>query len=218
MAGEVASVANNVATQSGQVVLTGATNYGNAIKRGDGYEAGRIVGRTATATALMLEGVPEGKAVSKVSTIFHGTEKQALKREAGTVATKAESGEAQQLTTIDTKTNIQVEQISNVGAKRGPKTDPNAPHNKKIRETADGITDGEVIAGGGRLPEKAIPTPGGIKDSRRPDILVRNPDGSIRAINVGKTKTDGTPIKREAQAITDLEQTDIKTEFVPLDQ
>ena len=45
-------------------------------------------------------------------------------------------------------------------AKTGPKPAGTGPHNKKIAETADLVTDGEIIAGGGMLPEKAINTPG----------------------------------------------------------
>jgi RHS repeat-associated protein len=105
------------------------------------------------------------------------------------------------------------------GAKRGPKTDPNAPHNKKIREVASKITDGRVVAGGGVAPERLIPTPGGAKAGRRPDILVERPDGSLYAINVGRTTASGAPVPREVKAMNDLSNKGgIPTTFVPYDR
>jgi hypothetical protein len=91
-------------------------------------------------------------------------------------------------------------------AKSGPKTDPTAPHNARIKAEADALeADGhEILAGGRRKPEKAIPTPGGHKDSRRPDILYKTPDGTVKGRNVGKTKADGTPVTREQKAMEDL--------------
>jgi len=90
--------------------------------------------------------------------------------------------------------------------KRGPKTDPNAPHNKRIREIADKIENdgGNILAGGGRLKEQKIYTPGGYKDSRRPDILYRGSDGAVKGVNVGRTKADGSPVPREVKALDDL--------------
>ncbi len=79
------------------------------------------------------------------------------------------------------------------------------------------VTDGEIIAGGGILPERVIQTYGGILNSRRPDILVKKPDGSLYGINVGKTTAKGAPIKREVQAIYDLEDAGLPMHFVPYD-
>jgi RHS repeat-associated protein len=95
------------------------------------------------------------------------------------------------------------------GKKRGPKTDPNAPHNKKIRETAEKLKGegNRIIAGGQQegLPEAVIPTPGGKKSQRRPDIIYETPTGERRGVNVGLTQADGvTPVKREREAIQDL--------------
>ena len=107
------------------------------------------------------------------------------------------------------------------GAKRGPKTDPDAPHNATIREIADILEAGgnEILAGGGRVAEKAIPIPlGGHKGSRRPDILFKTADGDIRAVNVGRTRADGTPVSREVAAIEDLEAAGVPVEFVPYDR
>jgi hypothetical protein len=59
---------------------------------------------------------------------------------------------------------------------RGPSTDPNAPHNKTIREIGDLIraAGGKIIAGGGYLPEKLISTKCGKKSGRRPDVLYKD--------------------------------------------
>ncbi|MFC4701776.1 RHS repeat-associated core domain-containing protein [Glaciecola siphonariae] len=105
------------------------------------------------------------------------------------------------------------------GAKRGPKTDPDAPHNKKIREVGDQIeaAGGVVIAGGGRLPEQLVRTPGGNKSGRRPDILYQDCNGMLCGINVGKTKADGSPIKREQQALDDLNNAGLPTRFEQYD-
>ncbi len=106
------------------------------------------------------------------------------------------------------------------GAKRGPKTDPNAPHNAKIREVAAGIKPPDrVIAGGGVAPERLIPTPGGHKAGRRPDVLVERPDGSLYAVNVGRTQASGATVPREVKALDDLNnRAGIPTTFVPYDR
>lgn len=107
------------------------------------------------------------------------------------------------------------------GAKRGPKTDPEAPHNAKIRSEADKLeAEGNtILRGGGREKEQLIPTPGGKKSGRRPDILHRSPDGQLRGRNVGKTKADGTPVPREVDALDDLNGPGgLPTDFVPYDR
>lgn len=102
--------------------------------------------------------------------------------------------------------------------KKGPKPFGKGPHNKKIKEVADSVQDGQVIRGGQTgVPEAIIDTPDGLKSHRRPDILVERPDGSRYGINVGKTTKNGAPIKREAQAINDLEGADLEMHFVPYD-
>jgi len=103
-------------------------------------------------------------------------------------------------------------------AKTGPKPAGTGPHNKKIADTADMVSDGKVIAGGGKYPERVIQTPGGVKNSRRPDILVERPDGSLYGINVGKTTAKGAPIKREVQALYDLEDAGIPMYYVSYDR
>ena len=111
------------------------------------------------------------------------------------------------------------EETGECAPKRGPKPFGTGPHNIKIKEVADSIADGDVIAGGQipGLPEAVIKTPGGIMSSRRPDILVRRADGSQYGINVGKTTKNGAPIKREAEAIADLEDAGLEMHFVPYD-
>jgi hypothetical protein len=101
--------------------------------------------------------------------------------------------------------------------KRGPKPFGTGPHNLKIREVADSVTDGQIIAGGQTgLPERLIPTPGGTLSGRRPDILVRRPDGSEYGITVGlQSSRTGAPIKREAEALNDLEGAGLEMHFVP---
>jgi hypothetical protein len=105
------------------------------------------------------------------------------------------------------------------GAKRGPKPAGTGPHNQKIGELADNLPPGDkVIAGGQRpgLPEAVIPTPGGAKGARRPDILVERPDGSRYGVNVGKRyKVSGEPIKREAEALKDLRDAGLEMRFEP---
>ena len=107
------------------------------------------------------------------------------------------------------------EQAAKKGVKRGPKTDPNAPHNAKIREIGDQIEadGGTVIAGGGRLPEQLVATPGGHKSGRRPDIIYKDCNGNLCGVNVGRAKADGSPIKREQQALDDLNGAGLPTRF-----
>ncbi len=102
--------------------------------------------------------------------------------------------------------------------KRGPKPFGTGAHNLKIREVAQGVRDGKVIAGGQirGLPEAVVRTPGGVKSSRRPDILVQRPDGSLYGINVGLRDARGRPIRREREAINDLIiYGNLPTYFVP---
>ncbi|NVB39793.1 hypothetical protein G6O69_18255 [Pseudenhygromyxa sp. WMMC2535] len=110
--------------------------------------------------------------------------------------------------------------IKRKGKKRGPKTDPNAPHNAKIRSEAKKLEEeGNVIIGGGGRKEQLIHTRGGHKSGRRPDILYRTPEGNIRGRNVGRTRADGSPVKREVEALEDLNgpgQT--PTDFTPYDR
>jgi uncharacterized protein RhaS with RHS repeats len=104
-------------------------------------------------------------------------------------------------------------------SKSGPKPFGTGPHNKKIKEVADSVKDGDVIAGGQipGLPEASFKTPSGVKSSRRPDILVQRSSGSQYGINVGKTTKSNAPIKREVEAIYDLEDVGLEMHYVPYD-
>lgn len=107
--------------------------------------------------------------------------------------------------------------------KRGPKVGLEGPHNIKIKEVADKLeADGNIIIGGGKregLPEAVIKTPGGYKQTRRPDILYETPSGSRQGVNVGKTKADRTPVTREVKALDDLNNRGgLPTTFVPYDK
>ena len=55
-----------------------------------------------------------------------------------------------------------------------------------------GLAVGQVV-GGISLPEERVPTPGGSKMSRRPDITTRAPDGSVYRENGGRSTSDGSP-------------------------
>jgi hypothetical protein len=102
--------------------------------------------------------------------------------------------------------------------KPGPKTDVNAPHNATIREEAGRLeAEGNtILAGGGRRPERVIQTPGGLKETRRPDILYQTPSGELRGVNVGRVMEDGSPVSREVEALQDLNGPGrLPTVFVP---
>ena len=105
----------------------------------------------------------------------------------------------------------------NGAAKRGPKPkDQGGPHNDKIEERAQCIIaqGGTILAGGNRKPEILIPTPGGKKRGRRPDIIYQMPGCSPCAENVGWTKADGSPVPREVDAMNDLNNNGMPTKFV----
>ena len=99
-------------------------------------------------------------------------------------------------------------QAGKPSAKRGPKTDPNEPHNATIRREGERLeAEGNtIVAGGGRLKERLVPTPGGLKNGRRPDILYRTPGpaSELRGTNIGKVNARDMPIPREQEALDDL--------------
>lgn len=106
------------------------------------------------------------------------------------------------------------------GAKRGPKTDPDAPHNAAVRKEAAKLeAEGyDIVAGGGKR-EQLVDTKGGIKSGRRPDIIYQKPGEPRCGRNVGKTNADGTPVKREKEALDDLnKRSKVPTDFVPYDR
>lgn len=106
------------------------------------------------------------------------------------------------------------------GAKRGPKPWPDGPHNETIAaRIAELEAEGHRHTHGGDLPEEVIPTPGGKKSKRRPDITTEAPDGTTRRENVGRTRADGTPVTREVDALDDIEgATGVRPEFTPYDK
>jgi hypothetical protein len=67
--------------------------------------------------------------------------------------------------------------------------------------------------------ERTRQTPGGNKESRRPDITYRTPDGQERGTNIGRTRADGiTPVTREQRALDDLNGPgNLPTNFIPYD-
>ena len=104
-------------------------------------------------------------------------------------------------------------------AKRGPKTNGEGPHNQIIQAWGQEVeaSGGRVIAGGGVKKEQLIPTPGGNKEGRRPDIIFEDAEGKIIYGNVGKNRADQTnPITREKKALDDL-RTKVNEEHAPDD-
>ena len=90
--------------------------------------------------------------------------------------------------------------------KRGPKRKGGA-HNKTISALAKEVErcGGKVVVGGRKgKPERVIDTPGGHKESRRPDITWIDSSGITHHGNVGKGHK--RPILREREAIEDLEK------------
>jgi RHS repeat-associated protein len=94
--------------------------------------------------------------------------------------------------------------------KPGPKTDPNAPHNRKVNEIiAEEKAKGREHVGGGTGPggltEISVETPGGNKPYRRMDASFRDPQtGEVVHHNVGLENKRGDAIKRERDAIEDV--------------
>jgi RHS repeat-associated protein len=77
--------------------------------------------------------------------------------------------------------------------------------------------EGYEHIGGGDLPEEYIRLANG--RGRRPDITMRNPDGSRYRENVGRTTQRGQPVARERRALDDLEQaTGTRPSFTPYDR
>ncbi|MBL9025021.1 MAG: RHS repeat-associated core domain-containing protein [Myxococcales bacterium] len=106
------------------------------------------------------------------------------------------------------------------GLKRGPKTSDLAPHNAKIIEIRNLLIEGgnQIIAGGRleKLTEQLIKTPGGYKGGRRPDILYQTREGETRAVNVGLQDASGGPVRREREALEDLNlRARVPTIFIP---
>ncbi len=91
--------------------------------------------------------------------------------------------------------------------KPGPKTNPRAPHNKKIRQVIrQEKAKGKIHIGGGSKTELIVKTPNGKKPYRRMDASFRDPTtGKIEHHNVGlSNRGRGDPIARERDALDDV--------------
>jgi len=109
--------------------------------------------------------------------------------------------------------------------KRGPKPGLAGPHNQTIRKIATCIKKaGGTITGGGKqgirgdlIPEEMVLIPpGGIRNTRRPDISFSGAGciGKCFA-NVGRNGRSGSPVPREVGAMSDLRGTGRRGGFVP---
>ncbi|WP_404366238.1 RHS repeat-associated core domain-containing protein [Corallococcus coralloides] len=100
------------------------------------------------------------------------------------------------------------------GSRGGP------AHRATIERRIDELkAEGHEHVGGGSLPEEVIPTPGGAKTFRRPDITTHAPDGSTYRENVGRSTSEGSPVARERRALNDIEAaTGQRPGYTPYDQ
>ena len=81
-------------------------------------------------------------------------------------------------------------------------------HRAAVAKSAEKTkAQGGTIEAGGGGPEKRVNTPGGKKQYRYPDIIARDANGNLIYENVGKTNKNGQPVKRERDAMRDLERT-----------
>jgi len=94
------------------------------------------------------------------------------------------------------------------GAKRGPKPKATGPHNETIERRIRQLEAEDMTHRGGGVAntEEVVRTPGGKKTSRRPDITMERPDGTLYRENVGRTRASGEPVTREVDALDDLER------------
>ncbi|MEZ6073149.1 MAG: hypothetical protein R3C10_23495 [Pirellulales bacterium] len=92
---------------------------------------------------------------------------------------------------------------------------PSAASTSVIRKTENGYEEG-CARGGGKAKEKLIPTPGGLKTGRRPDIIFETANGQIRGKHIGRVDASGNPKPREIDALKDLNGPGkLPTDFVP---
>ncbi|MDB6014609.1 MAG: type secretion protein Rhs [Gammaproteobacteria bacterium] len=93
---------------------------------------------------------------------------------------------------------------------------PNEEHQDKIKEQIGELEDqGHTHVAGGDKKEKTVRTPGGNKESRRPDITTIGPDGKPYRENVGRQNQDGTPVSRERKALEDIQDATGQCAFTP---
>jgi hypothetical protein len=128
--------------------------------------------------------------------------------------------------TLDTTdpgvTPIETPGLSITSAKPGPKPWPEGTHNetiaRRIGELQRELGPDWGHTRGGTLPEEIVQIPdGGYRSIRRPDITFRNRvSGEYYRENVGRTYANGQPIRREVEALDDLERaTGHRPKFTP---
>jgi RHS repeat-associated protein len=102
------------------------------------------------------------------------------------------------------------------GRKGNPQTQQRVREIEK--ETKEKHPEWEVEAGG-TMPERNVPTPGGNRNSRGPDLIFRKPNGERRFVQVGRTTKKGKPVAREKKALDDLRRVPgSRTKFYPLNK
>ncbi len=222
--GLIGGTAGQIMSGCGNLLLAGTSTWSAGQSIGKMYmdyqETGKInpwdaVSATMNLGMAVMGGYGAFKSFSSLPAIARIKEAEiSAKAASGMAAERNGSFEGAVNTSVDEPLEEALT-ASKSSSKTGPKPFGTGAHNEKIAEVASQVKDGKIIAGGQVLPEKAIPTSGGFKNSRRPDILVEKPDGSIYGINVGKTTSTGAPITREVQAIYDLEDAGIQMYFVP---
>jgi RHS repeat-associated protein len=89
-----------------------------------------------------------------------------------------------------------------------------AAHRARVAEVADEFiaAGGKIVAGGGRLPERAVEVGGG--RIRFPDIIGEAADAARVFINVGRMTKGGVPVSREVRALDDLLRTGVPSIFI----
>jgi len=75
--------------------------------------------------------------------------------------------------------------------------------------------EGMEHVGGGQETEETVDTRGGHRDSRRPDITMRQPNGEPYRENVGRQTRSGQPVSRERQARDDIGRATGQCAFTP---
>jgi len=90
-------------------------------------------------------------------------------------------------------------------------------HQDKTRERIEDLKgQGLIHVGGGDKPEETVPTPGGEKGSRRPDITMEDPaTGSRYRENVGRQTQGGDPVAREKRSQQDIQHATGQCAFTP---
>ncbi len=80
-------------------------------------------------------------------------------------------------------------------------------HQDKVKERIKELSDeGHTHIAGGDRTEETVRTPGGDRESRRPDITTVDPNGKPYRENVGRQNQNGTPVSRERKAQQDIEK------------